>query len=140
MGTAGQTHTASFSLRLSPQINSHSSRALSCLKLHLWIIGHLLPERPQCGIMRIRTRAEQAEPEKCKRVEQRRRADTGLIPASGQNPSKHLFCRGVRPLYGTAAGFLGLYFNWGEKVRGKKRLTPGWFSCWKRRRSYFTGD
>lgn len=53
MGTPGRTHTASFCSRLSVNINSHSSRALSCPKLHLWIIGHLLPERPQCGIMRI---------------------------------------------------------------------------------------
>ena len=88
MGTPGQTHTPSFSLCLSTQINSHSSRALSCLKLHLWIIDRLLPQRPRCGIMRIRTRAEKAGREKCKRVEQRRRADTGLIPAPGQKPIK----------------------------------------------------
>lgn len=86
MGTPGQTHTASFFLCLSTQINSHSSRALSCLKLQLLIIDHLLPERPQCGIMRIKTRAEKAERGKRKRVEQRRRADTGLIPTPGQNP------------------------------------------------------
>lgn len=53
MGTPDRTHTASFCSLLSVNINSHSSRALSCLKLHLWIIDHLLPERPQCGIMRI---------------------------------------------------------------------------------------
>lgn len=105
MGTPGQTHTASFSHCLSAQINSHSSRALSCLKLHLWIIDHLLPERPQFGIMRIKTRAAKTEWEKCKRVELRRRADTGLIPVPGQNPSKHLFCQGVRLLSGTTTGF-----------------------------------
>ena len=88
MGTPGQTHTPSFSLCLSTQINSHSSRALSCLKLHLWIIDRLLPQRPQCGIMRIKTRAEKAGWEKCKSVEQRRRADTQLIPTPGQKPIK----------------------------------------------------
>lgn len=65
MGTPGQTHTPSFSLCLSTQINSHSSRALSCLKLHLWIIDHLLPQRLQRGIMRIKMRrAGKAEWEK----------------------------------------------------------------------------
>lgn len=88
MGTQGQTHTASFCSCLLVHINSHSSRALTCLKLHLRIIEHLLQERPQCGIMRIKTRAEKAEWEKRKRVEQRRTADTGLIPTPGQKPIK----------------------------------------------------
>lgn len=100
MGTQDQTHTASFCSCLSVHINSCSSTALTCLKLHLWIIDHLLPERPQCGIMRIKTRAEKAEWEKCKRVEQRRRADTGLIPLQDKNPLKHLFCHGMRLLCG----------------------------------------
>ena len=126
---------------LSPQINSHSSRALSCLKLHLWIIDHLLPQRPQCGIMRIKTRAEKAGREKCKRVKQRRWAETRLIPAPGQNPSKHLFCQGVRFLCWTITGFVcswlilgrlvnefvmkpahawmeAILTNWGEKSNG----------------------
>lgn len=65
MGTPGQTHTPSFSLCLSTQINSHSSRALSCLKLHLWIIDRLLPQRLQRGIMRIKMRrAGKAERER----------------------------------------------------------------------------
>lgn len=113
MGTPGQTHTPSYSLCLSTQINSHSSSALSCLKLHLWIIDRLLPQRPQCGIMRIKTRAEKAGREKCKRVEQRRRADTGLILAPGQNPSKHLFCRGVGLLCRTSAWFISSWLRLG---------------------------
>lgn len=92
MGMPGQTHTPPLLLCLSTQINSHSSKALSCPKLHLWIIDRLLPQRPQFGIMRIKTRVEKVGWEKCKRAEQRRRAGAFLIPAPGQNPSKHLFC------------------------------------------------
>lgn len=113
MGTPGKAHTPSYSLSLSTQINSHSSRALSCLKLHLWIIDRLLHQRPQCEIMRIKTRAEKAGREKCKRVEQGRRADIRLIPSPGQNPSKHLFCQGVRLLCGTTTFFFTVDCYWG---------------------------
>lgn len=129
MGTPGQTHTASFSLCLSTQINSHSSRALSCLKLQLLIIDHLLPERPQCGIMRIKTRAEKAEREKCKRVEQRRRADTELIPAPGQTHQNTCF---VREWGYYVEWLLDFFCSWVFFKRD--RHMPGWFTSWKKRR------
>lgn len=145
MGTPSQTHTPSFSLCLSNQINSHSSRALSCLKLHLWIIDRLLPKRPQCGIMRIKKKGEKAGREKCKRVEQRRRADTELIPALGQNPSKHLFCQGARLLCGTTTGFFCSWLLLGRWLNNLKwnRFMHGWRHCWpagKKAKAYFTVD
>lgn len=109
MGTQGQTHTPSFSPRHLARINSHSSRAFSCLKLHRRIIDCVLPQRPQCGMKRIKTRAEKSGVRENARGRNRsRRADTEEVPAPGQNPSKQLFCRVVSLLCGMTGRFLGV--------------------------------
>lgn len=104
MGTPGQTHTPSFSLCLSTQINSHSSRALSCLKLHLWIIDHLVPPKTPAW-----NNEDQGKESRESRM--RERQEGGTEEESWPSPQhktkpKHLFCQGLRLLYGITAGFL----------------------------------